>query len=121
MKIALRSTLVGLALAAAAPAHAGEVRNLNEVCQDYILTESENRKADIRDESGEKNVIYQFRYLQVLQIGTNVPVKGAVTLMTREPGSKMKVQLQAENQKKAFRYAQNRWPNATVGKPELVK
>jgi hypothetical protein len=36
-------------------------------------------------------------------------------------GSKMKVQLQAENQKKAFRYAQNRWPNATVSKPELVK
>lgn len=93
MKVTPRIGLTVLALVAAAPAHAGEVRNLNEVCQDYILTESENRKADIRDETGEKNVLYQFRYLEVLQIGTNVPVKGAFTLMTREPGSKMKVQL----------------------------
>jgi len=72
---------------------AGEVRNLNEVCQDYILTESENRKADIRDAAAEKNVLYQFRYLQVTRIGTNMPVKGAITLMTKEPGSKMHVQL----------------------------
>jgi hypothetical protein len=73
--------------------HAGEVRNLNEVCQDYILTESENRKADIRDAAREKNVLYQFRYLQVTKIGTNMPVKGAITLLTTEPGSGMTVQL----------------------------
>ncbi|MDA1088685.1 MAG: hypothetical protein O2901_16945 [Verrucomicrobia bacterium] len=72
---------------------AGEVRNLNEVCQDYILTESENRKAELRDAAAEKNVLYQFRYLQVTRIGTNMPVKGAITLMTMEPGSKMHVQL----------------------------
>ena len=35
-------------------------------------------------------------------------------------GTKMKVQLPAENQKKAERYAKNRWPGASFSKPEVV-
>lgn len=36
-------------------------------------------------------------------------------------GKQIKVQLPAENKKKAYLYAKNRWPNAAVSEPIRVK
>jgi len=36
-------------------------------------------------------------------------------------GTQIKVQLRAENKKKAYLYAKNRWPNAVVSDPVRVK
>jgi hypothetical protein len=36
-------------------------------------------------------------------------------------GQRMKVQLQAENKKKALLYAKNRWPGAQLSEPVRVK
>lgn len=74
-------------------AHAGEVRNLNGVCQDYLLAKTKSQKKEIRDASGEKNVLYQFRYLQITRVEADKPAKGAMTLLTVEPGTEMEVEL----------------------------
>jgi len=116
-----RATLIFVIVLAATGAVAGEVRNLNEFCLDYTLAKSDRMRAQLRDSTTEKNVLYQFRYLTVSQIQKDKPITGAFTLVTSEPGSDMRVVLVVKKSRSRALAAQLKKGEAVAGKGRIKR
>lgn len=81
---------VGLLLGLAPAARAEPVRNGNELALAWSTNNAAGKQAMQKQAAG---IFHTFRYLRVTAIKKDQPVTGAVTIMTIEPSSDMKVAL----------------------------
>lgn len=82
--------VVGLLLGCAPAGMAEPVRNGNELALAWSTNNAAGKQAVQKQATG---IFHTFRYLQVTAVKKDQPVTGAVTVMTIEPSSDMKVAL----------------------------
>ena len=83
-------SIVGLCLGLAPEGIAAPVHNGNELALAWSTTNAAG-KLDLQKQAA--GIFHTFRYLRVMAVKKDQPVTGAVTVMTIEPSSDMKVAL----------------------------